>query len=119
MAATFSDDTSVKLITGSATEGRMANRFRVRCDAVKYRQGFIEVIGQIHPGLVNIETWHVNPDANISGLEVESERLTDADFVANTELELTPTQARSLAAALLSAAGAAEAEPVAAPDPAT
>jgi hypothetical protein len=86
----------------------MPDRFRVRCDAVKYRQGFIEVLGQIHPGLVNVETWHVSAEADIAGLDVESERLTDADFVASTELELTPAQARSLAAALVAAANAAE-----------
>jgi len=87
----------------------MPNGFRVRCDAVKYRQGFIEVIGQIHPGLVNVETWQVRPQADISGLDVESDRLTDADFVANTELELTPEQAKSLATTLVAAADAAEA----------
>jgi hypothetical protein len=87
----------------------MPDPFRVRCDAVKYRQGFIEVIGQIHPGLVNVETWQVTPAADISGLDVESDRLTDADFVANTELELTPALARSLAAALAAAADAVEA----------
>ena len=73
----------------------MLGRFRVRCDSVKYRQGFVEVIGQIHPGLVNVETWQVSPEADISGLDVESDRLTDADFVANTELELTPAQAQA------------------------
>lgn len=36
------------------------NRFRVRCDSVRYRQGFMEVTGQIHPGPVNIETWRVH-----------------------------------------------------------
>jgi hypothetical protein len=85
----------------------MPDRFRVRCDAVKYRQGFIDVIGQIHPGLVNVESWQVSVEADISGLEVESDGLTDPDFVANTELELTPAQARSLAAALVAAADAA------------
>ncbi len=94
----------------------MADRFRVRCDAVKYRQGFIEVVGQIHPGLVNVETWQVSMEADLSGLNVESDRLTDADFVANTELELTPAQARALAAALVATAEAAEAEPGAAAD---
>jgi hypothetical protein len=33
----------------------MPDRFRVRFDAVEYRQGFIEVIGGIHPGLVNVD----------------------------------------------------------------
>jgi hypothetical protein len=88
----------------------MPDRFRARCDAVKYRQGFIEVIGQIHPGLVNVETWQVSVETDISGLDLESDGLTDDDFVANTELELTPAQARSLAAALMAAADAVEAE---------
>jgi hypothetical protein len=86
----------------------MPDRFRVRCDAVKYRQGFIGVIGQIHPGLVNVETWQVGVEADISGLYPECHGLTDDDFVANTELELTPDQARSLAAALVAAADALE-----------
>ena len=85
----------------------MPDRFRVRCDAVKYRQGFIEVIGQMHPGLVNVETWQVSVDADITGLYPESDGLTDDNFVANTELELTPAQARSLAAALVAVAKAA------------
>lgn len=89
----------------------MRGRFLVRCDAVNYRQGFIEVIAQIHPGLVNIETWQISVKADITGLSLESDRLTDEDFVANTELELTPAQARSLAAALVTAAAAAETEP--------
>ena len=86
----------------------MGDRFRVRCHAVNYRQGFIEVVGQIHPGLVNLETWQVSVDAIISGLWPESDGLTNEDFVANTELELTPEQARSLATALLAAADAVE-----------
>ena len=88
----------------------MPNRFRVRCDAVKYRQGFIEVVGEIHPGLVNVETWQVGVEADITELYPESDELTDDDFVANTELELTPAQARSLAAALVAAADAVAGE---------
>jgi len=94
----------------------MADRFLVRCGAVKYRQGFVEVIGQIHPGLVNIETWQVGVEADISGVDLESDRLSDDDIVANTELELTSAQARSLAAELVEAADAAQAEPGASPD---
>ncbi len=86
----------------------MPDGFRLRCDAVKYRQGFIEVIGQIHPGLVNVETWQVSIDADIAERFPESDGLRDEDVVANTELELTPVQARSLAAALVAAADAAE-----------
>ena len=86
----------------------MPERFWVRCDAVKYRQGFIEVTGHIHPGLVNVETWQVSVEADTSGFYPESDGLTDDDFVANVELELTPAQARSLAAALVAAADALE-----------
>jgi hypothetical protein len=82
----------------------MQDTFRVRCDAVKYRQGFIEVIGQIHPGSVNLETWQVDAGADSTGLYPESDGLRVDDVVANTELELTPAQARSLAAALMAAA---------------
>jgi hypothetical protein len=92
----------------------MADRIRVRCDAVKYRQGFVEVIAGIHSGLVNLETWQICPEADLFALDVESGRLADADFIANTELELIPSQARSLAAALIAAAKAPDAEPVAA-----
>jgi hypothetical protein len=86
----------------------MTDRFRIRCDAVDYRQGFIEVMSQIYPGLVNIETWEISSEVDISGLDLGSDALTDDDFVANTELELTPAQTRSLAAALLAAADAVE-----------
>lgn len=79
--------------------------FHMRCDTVTYRQGFIEVIGGIHDGLVNVETWKVSAEIDITGLFPRSERLTDSDF-SNTELELTPTQARNLAAALVAAADA-------------
>jgi hypothetical protein len=89
----------------------MRDRFRMQCASVKYRQGFIEVVAQIHPGLVNIETWQVSAEADITGLDPSSDRLTDDDFVANTEMELTPAQARSLAAALVAAAATVEAEP--------
>lgn len=86
----------------------MHHTLRIQCNSVGYRQGFIEVIAQIHPGLVNLETWQVSADADITELYPESDNLTDEDFVANTELELTPAQARSLAAVLAAAADSAE-----------
>lgn len=85
----------------------MLDPFRVQCNAVNYRQGIIEVIGGIHPGLVNLETFQLHVDVNLSGDDPES-KLTDNNYTANTELELTPPQARSLAAALLAAAEEAE-----------
>ncbi len=89
----------------------MPDRFRVRCNSVKYRQGFIEVIGHIHAGLVNIETWQISVEADISGLFPGSEELDYKSFEANTELELTPAQARLMAEALVIAADFAENTP--------
>lgn len=89
-------------------EREVQRRFRVRCNAVRYRQGFIEVISQIHPGLVNMETWEINAAVDIAGLNLGEGAFTDDDFVANTELELTPAQARALAAALMNAADRTE-----------
>ena len=80
----------------------MSNRWRLRCSNIPYRQGLIEVMGQVHPGLVNIETWQINVGTDVAG------DLSDADLGANTELELTPTEARNLATALLLAADAAD-----------
>ncbi len=82
----------------------MTERLRMRCRNVAYRQGEIEVMDRIHPGLVNLETWQIAVEADVTGA------LTDDDFVANTELELTPAEARALAAALLAAADGAERE---------
>jgi hypothetical protein len=82
----------------------MTDSFFVQCDAVNYRKGFLEVIGGIHAGMVNVETWQVVPETDISGLEPGSDRLSDRHFTGNVELELTPVQARSLAATLTAAA---------------
>lgn len=88
----------------------MSNPFRIRCDTISYRQGFIEVQSQIHPGKVNIEVWQVDPDVNISGTWVSDDSISDDNITGNTELELTPSQTRSLAESLLAAASFAERE---------
>ena len=81
--------------------------FEIACHSVNYRQGFIEV-SKIHPGLVNLETWEIHPDIKLAGVSRASDQIANKDFTANTELELTPAQARALAAALVSAAEAVE-----------
>lgn len=86
----------------------VAVQFRLRCDSVKYRQGFVEVVGQIHPKLVSLETWQCHSDADLAGRDLKDEGLAESDFVANTELELTPAQARSVATALTTAAAEAQ-----------
>jgi hypothetical protein len=81
--------------------------FRLRCDAIRYRQGFVET-KNIHPGLVNIEAWEVDTAISPLPVWVSDESLPDTAIVGNIELELTPLQARLLAESLLNAASIAE-----------
>ncbi len=76
--------------------------FRIRCISVPYRRGFIEVIGGIQASLVNIETWEVSVDH--AGPLADLGEVPGEMIVANTEIELTPAEARALAAALVAAA---------------
>jgi len=39
---------------------------RVKCSGVQYRQGWIEVVPNIHAGSVNIEAWSVVPEVDMS-----------------------------------------------------
>lgn len=88
----------------------MPTSFRLRCEAVAYRQGFIEVQPQIHSGFVNIELWQVDPESNPEAVWVCDELLFDDMVIGNVELELTPFQARLLAEALIAAASQVEAD---------
>jgi len=81
---------------------------RIRCDSISYRKGFIEVIEGIHDGLVNVETWRVPPAVDASKMALDGSNWEEGQVQGNTELELTPTQARALAQALLAAANLAE-----------
>lgn len=89
----------------------MTTPLRLRCDSVRYRQGFVEV-SNIHPGCVNIESWDVSAEVEKLPNWVSSDALSSKDIVSNSELELSAAQARELAAFLLGAATAAEEMPV-------
>jgi hypothetical protein len=79
--------------------------FRIKCDSISYRQGFIEVIPAIHEGCVNIETWQLEPSTSLNDMMwVDEPPIPDGSVSANTELELTAAQACELAEALLAAA---------------
>ncbi len=69
---------------------------KIRCASVDYRQGFIEVLPDVHPGTVNLEVWQVRSGLDLTGLELHDERLRDSDIVANVELELSADEARRL-----------------------
>lgn len=87
---------------------RFARRFRamsttkIRFNDVNYRQGFVEVLPNIHPGMVNIETWSIHPDVDISGQQLEGS-LYDDHVIGHTEIELSVSEARALAEGILKA----------------
>ena len=74
----------------------MKNKKIIRCYTVVYRQGYIEVQTEIHNKCINIETWLINPDIDISNRELTDEEISDEDIVANTEIELNLENAESL-----------------------
>lgn len=70
-----------------------------------YRRGFVEITPGIHEGKVNVETFEISADADVEGaVWVDDEKLQAQDIVSNTEIELSPEEAESLANALLEAA---------------
>lgn len=73
---------------------------RIRCDGVAYRQGFIEVIPGIHGQHINLETWNVHPDMDLSDRAFGEVEIPEGAFIANTELELSVEQAKALIEAL-------------------
>lgn len=91
-----------------SSESKAVENTRIRCDAVEYRKGFIEVLDNIHQGLVNVETWQVGVQVDISAMSVDASDWQEHHIQSNTELELTPVQARLVANRLLAAADAAE-----------
>jgi len=76
--------------------------FRLKCDTIPYRKGFVEVVSQIHEGCVNLETFHIHVDTDLKGVAWLGE-LADSGVVGNCELELTFEEARQLAETLLAA----------------
>lgn len=68
----------------------------IRCNTISYRQGYIEVIGGIHEGLVNLETWDIDGRCDISNMDLKSGDFPEGAVVGNVELELTPSEARKL-----------------------
>lgn len=67
----------------------------IPCESVKYRRGAIEVLGNIHDNCVNIETWQISPDVDLSDGMINYCG-KDSEFQANTELELDKAAALKL-----------------------
>lgn len=66
------------------------------------------MLGNIHPGLVNVETWTVGVHVNIGTMSLNALDWQEEQIQRRTELELTPAQARLVAYRLLAAADEAE-----------
>ena len=79
------------------------SRKLIKFNSVNYRQGYLEVIGGIHDGCVNIETTQIHPDIDISNIDFDNNSLSDEDFTANTEIELSIKEAEVLVEQLVAA----------------
>jgi hypothetical protein len=75
---------------------------KIRSNVINYRKGFVEFTPLIHDGCINIETWHVHPDIDISSLDIGDGRFPDGGVIANTELELSIEAAEQMIEALQS-----------------
>ena len=74
----------------------ITDKIKVICNTINYRQGYIEVIPNIHEQCINIETWQIDPRVNISDTELTSEKILDKDVNGNTEIELSLEDAEHL-----------------------
>ena len=74
----------------------------IRCNSIAYRKGLVEV-SRVHDGCVNLESWSVRSEAEISGVDIRDERIGDDDVTGNVELELNIEAAERLIAALQAA----------------
>lgn len=81
---------------------------RIKCVGVPYRQGWVEVAVGVHRGYVNLESWSVAPDVDITHHSAELALLPDETVSGNAELELSLEQARALVLALQEAIERAE-----------
>jgi len=62
---------------------------KIKCDNVNYRKGFIEVVDNFHDDCINIETWCIHPDIDITPENIAFEDVPESGFTGNTELELS------------------------------
>jgi hypothetical protein len=74
----------------------------IRCNSISYRKGFVEV-SRVHDGCVNLESWSVPSETEISGVDIRDGCIDDDDFTGNVELELGIEDAERLIAALRAA----------------
>lgn len=69
---------------------------KIRCNGVRYRQGFLEVLPNVHSEHINLEIWNIHPERDISTVSLESASISDDSIIANAEIELSLQQANAL-----------------------
>ena len=75
---------------------KIEDRAVIKCNSIEYRKGFIEVRGDIHNDCINVETWNIDPDVNITNVDLDDNSLIDESVIANTEIELSIANAEAL-----------------------
>ncbi|XGV99191.1 MAG: hypothetical protein ACAF41_09675 [Leptolyngbya sp. BL-A-14] len=81
---------------------------RVTGSGVPYRQGWVEVVPNIHAGFVNLEAWSVTPEVDVSDPYTSLSTVPDEAVTGNVEVELSVAQARQLVMLLQAAIEATE-----------
>jgi hypothetical protein len=81
---------------------------RIKCSGVPYRQGWVEIVPNIHVGYVNLEAWNVAPEIDMSRPTTALSTVSDEGVIGNIEVELSIAQAKQLLTALQIAIEATE-----------
>ncbi len=68
---------------------------KIACNSINYRKGFIEV-ADIHEGCINIETWIIHPDFDLSSIGMSFDAVPEDQVTGNTEIELSIANAKAL-----------------------
>lgn len=76
---------------------------RIKINNVNYRKGYIEVYAGIHDTFINIESWDINPDIDLSKIDISDKDFPISGIAGNTELELNIQEAEELIRQLQSA----------------
>ncbi len=68
----------------------------ITCNSIEYRKGYIEVLGNIHDNSINLEVWNIHPDTDITNTHLDNLPTPNKAIVANTEIELSISEAQTL-----------------------
>ena len=69
---------------------------KIKCNNIEYRKGYIEITPNIHEGFINLETWRIDPDIDLTNIELEDDDFPDKGVTGNTEIELSVIEVEEL-----------------------